>query len=381
MDLHSDIAIIGAGASGLLLLGEILKDPNHQKKSIILIDNGERAEKNWAFWSKPKNSYENLIYHQWKSISFISSDSKKINQITAPYTYNLIVSKDLFSWMFDQVIPENKNVRVILGTVIGGEFNSSIKKIHLEDGSIIQTNILADSRQDRDLSDSAIELKQHFYGKLIETKESMFNSDQATLMDFNFPRVNNSVGFGYILPYSANKAFIEVTFFDEKPLSKNEYEKYWNEYWSKKLNGAKYKIINEEMGVIPMSLKKFDNTIKNGYFKIGTAAGMVKNSTGYAFTRMLKDAKGLVNSNFQSRHPRPLFHNRFKVYDHLLLSIIQSEPNQVNKIMNLLFKNNKPVLIFKFLDEETNILEEIKIFFNLPIPLFLKYLFKKIVKI
>ncbi len=69
---------------------------------------------------------------------------------------------------------------------------------------------------------------------------------------------------------------------------------------------------------------------------------------------------------------------RFKFYDTLLLSILNNEPQKGKQIFETLFKTQPIQIILRFLDEETTVWQEIKIFAKLPIPLFLKYLIKHI---
>lgn len=45
-----DIAIIGAGASGLQLLYESIQADSNREKKILLIDSGDRSKKSWCFW-------------------------------------------------------------------------------------------------------------------------------------------------------------------------------------------------------------------------------------------------------------------------------------------------------------------------------------------
>jgi lycopene beta-cyclase len=55
----------------------------------------------------------------------------------------------------------------------------------------------------------------------------------------------------------------------------------------------------------------------------------------------------------------------------MLLQIIKTEPERIQDVMGKLFRNNELTTILKFLDEETSVLEDLKIFTKLPIPLFL----------
>jgi len=107
-----------------------------------------------------------------------------------------------------------------------------------------------------------------------------------------------------------------------------------------------------------------------GILKIGTAAGQVKASTGYAFTRMHQDAKNIVSN---SNRKRP---GRFRFYDRLLLSIIKTDTKQFPEVMKRLFHSVPMPQILTFLDEKSTLIQEIQIFCRLPICLFLTHLWK-----
>jgi lycopene beta-cyclase len=65
---------------------------------------------------------------------------------------------------------------------------------------------------------------------------------------------------------------------------------------------------------------------------------------------------------------------RYSFYDSILLNMIQKENQVIPKVMDRLFSKMKFANILRFLDEKTNIGEELKLFSQLQIPLFLKHL-------
>ena len=108
----------------------------------------------------------------------------------------------------------------------------------------------------------------------------------------------------------------------------------------------------------------------NGIIRIGTAAGQVKASTGYAFTRMNEDARQIVGGMSRKKP------TRFRFYDRLLLSIINNDTAKIPFVMSQLFKSVSMPRILAFLDEKSTLSQEIKIFSQLPIRLFLKHAWK-----
>jgi lycopene beta-cyclase len=114
---------------------------------------------------------------------------------------------------------------------------------------------------------------------------------------------------------------------------------------------------------------------------LGTIAGAIKPTSGYGFKNMAnysqKLAKAISENTDLPTHYRKW---RFRLYDTLLLQILDQNPERGKEIFQTLFKTQTTPKILRFLDEETTIWEEITIFSKLPILLFLNSLVKYIFK-
>jgi len=69
---------------------------------------------------------------------------------------------------------------------------------------------------------------------------------------------------------------------------------------------------------------------------------------------------------------------RFRFYDRLLLSIIKNDTAKIPFVMSQLFKSVSMPRILSFLDEKSTLSQEIKIFSQLPIRLFLIHAWKNL---
>ena len=109
--------------------------------------------------------------------------------------------------------------------------------------------------------------------------------------------------------------------------------------------------------------------------KIGGNAGAIKPSTGYAFKSMLKHALE-IGEKLALKEPLPKIasKNRFKLYDRLLLKIIEKQPLTSKTIFEKLFLRNNTSIILNFLEEKTSLKEDLKIFSTLPFLTFFKAL-------
>ena len=365
-----DIAIIGAGAAGLQLLYELTQVHAVDPLKILVIDSGDRSEKSWCFWQKNQPIYSHLIEKKWNHLAFVGADGTEIKSCVEPIHYQYISSEKFYSYFFSEYIPKNPGITVVLGLakeVVREDENFSIL---LASGETFSSQRVADSRFNQEDWQNSGGLYQHFYGKFIRTDTPAFDENKATLMDFSLMQKHEHFTcFHYILPFSKTHALVETTVFSTKKYELTFYKELWEEYWKTKFGTIPYALEKEEMGSIPMSDYVFQLE-SEGILKIGTAAGQVKPSTGYAFTRMNQDAKNIVSNSIRKRP------GRFRFYDRLLLSIIKTDTKQFPEVMKRLFNSVPMPQILTFLDEKSTLIQEIQIFYRLPIPLFLTHLWK-----
>lgn len=222
-------------------------------------------------------------------------------------------------------------------------------------------------------------LLQHFKGIEIETSENSFNPNEATFMDFSISQ-HNGTSFMYMLPISKTKALIEYTLFTKNILDIGEYDKVLRDYIQNKLGIHKYTTTHTEFGIIPMTdyiFKKYDGNIIN----LGTAAGCVKPSTGFAFNFIQKHTKQIVALLAQEKKPyskRTFNDKKFHLYDAVLLEVLAQNKMSGSDVFENIFKKNSPLLVLKFLDNRTNILEDLKIMSSVPMKIFLPIALQKL---
>ena len=78
-----------------------------------------------------------------------------------------------------------------------------------------------------------------------------------------------------------------------------------------------------------------------------------------------------------------IFHKttRFRYYDIIFLDVLFNNNHLGKKLFTEMFKNNKPKIIFKFLDEKSNVFEELRIMSNFSIGIFIKTIVKRFLKL
>ena len=82
-----------------------------------------------------------------------------------------------------------------------------------------------------------------------------------------------------------------------------------------------------------------------------------------------------TETDFRKFHKK----DKFWFYDLLFLDVLNRRNDLGSKVFSALFKKGNPTLIFKFLDEETSLWEDLQVIWKCPKGLFIKALFHRII--
>ena len=364
---NQDFIILGAGASGLMLAYRLSQDTFFDDKSILIIDKQDNKgnDRTWCYWEKDEGEWDNLIRKSWPNILFGSKEfSKTVN--LDDYNYKMIRSEKLYEFLWEK-IKLKSNISFVKDKVIEVEEHSNVVRVKTMDRSYSGAKVF-NSIPDSDLykvQDRYPVLQQHFVGWFIKTESNEFDDSVATFMDFTVAQKGNT-RFMYVLPIEKNIALFEYTLFSETLLPLNEYEESIKKYLENK--GIKeYEIIEKEKGSIPMTSYKFSKLNSKNILNIGTAGGWTKASTGYTFKNTTKKTRSLVQY-LKQNDDLSKFHksSKFWFYDVLFLDVLAKNNGAGSKLFASLFKKAETKTILRFLDEETNILDDLKIISSVP---------------
>ena len=358
-----DYLFVGLGASNCLLILELEKKRLLDGKKIIILEPHQKnkKDKTYCFWSTSDNVEKiiplDFIDKEWDRV-IINGKVQSLN----PLKYYHVSSLTLYEKALK--IIKNHNVKILKHTL---EKNQSSNRI-ITDNIVYEPKYSFDSRPPliKKLQKNQFYINQSFVGWQIQTNEEVFDPQSFTMMDFEIPQ-DNSTQFVYVLPFDSKHALVEVTRFGEDIMSMDEGEKLLNNYLK---NYKNYQVLDIEKGCIPMTNADISTEICSNIRNMGARAGHIKPSTGYAFKSMSMDATTIVNqialenetiepSNVQIRD------NRFAFYDSLLLRILSEKSHLGKPIFKRLFQRIKAPEILYFLDEESSLSNELKIFYSL----------------
>ena len=381
MNKSFDYIICGAGASGLLLANAMIKDDFFRDKKILLIEKDSKSinDRTWGLWDDKTNVLESIVYKSWDNAEFIGQSFKK-HFLLEPYKYKMVKAIDFYSHFLKKVNNASncKYVNASISEIVSNQTNNYVKTSIGNFNSKFIFSSLPKTEKIKFIRYPL--LNQSFIGWTIETEEDIFDDKTITLMDFDRDQ-KDETRFIYVLPFSSKRALVEYTLFSEKIISDQDYEKGIKEYLSEK-GIEKYNIIEKEKGNIPMTCFPFEKSNTNQLIYIGTAGGWTKPSTGYTIKNAIEKTKEIV-SLIKSNKPLENFNkrNRFWYYDLILLDVLKSTKGNGYKAFSSMFKKNNPMKILKFLDEKTNLFEELPILLSVNKIPFIKALVNRFAKI
>lgn len=379
---HFDYIFTGTGLAALMTVYKMVLSGNFADKSILLLDENQKKtnDRTWCFWEKEESVWNSVISKKW-DLALFANENFKRDLALKPYQYNQIRGLDFYNFVFDE---------------ISNQSNIVFLQDKVTDINELETHVFIGTEQNRytcnylfnSIYTKALTLtqnkypvlQQHFVGWFVKTEAEIFNPEQATFMDFSVEQKGNT-RFMYVLPISKTEALVEYTLFSKNLLSKEDYEKEIQLYLQK-LGAQEYEIIEKEQGSIPMTCYPFWKKNTKRVLNIGTAGGWTKASTGYTFKNSDKKSTQLVAFLQNKSLQMSSFHkkNRFWFYDLLLLDILYRHNELGSVIFSSLFRKGNPALIFKFLDEETNLSEDFKVILKCPKVPFLKALFRIVLR-
>ncbi len=376
-----DYLIIGAGASGLMLADALGKDAYFSDTSILLLDKASKKtnDRTWCFWEKGEGQFDDIVSNTWHHIYFGGQQISKKFDI-GPYSYKMIRGLDFYETYLKRIRKyPNISFRQESITQVEDYGNRVLVSSDKNQYSALKVfNSIFDYKMATHQTKYPV-LQQHFLGWTVQTKSPVFDVDQVTYMDFSIPQKGNT-RFMYVLPFSETEALVEYTLFSKDLLPKEEYEKAISDYLKNDLGCDDFEIMDTELGSIPMTSYDFNEHHTKNMRYIGTAGGWAKPSTGYTFMSSSKKVPLLVEY-LKTRKPldQLSFKNRFWYYDMLFLDVLAKDNGNGHHILETLFKNRNPQLIFKFLDEETSIAEDLNYILGCPTIPFVKASFARIV--
>ncbi|MBA4849181.1 lycopene cyclase family protein [Emticicia sp. BO119] len=366
---HFDYIICGGGMAGLSL-AYYLKKSRLKNKSVLIIEPQDKNtnDRTWAFWEKRPNTFEDILYRKWGLVQLIDANGNAQVIDMGGYQYKLLRGIDFYTFVTTE-LRKYAGLEWIIDSVKTIKEESDGAIVETQNGKILKASLVFDSTFQLDLTlKHNHNLLQHFKGYVVKTKTPFFDPVLPVMMNFNIEQ-KGDCRFIYILPFDKNTALIEYTLFSESLLAQDEYDSELRKYLVHQLQLPDYQILEKEFGVIPMSDVATEEFPSEHIIRIGTAGGYTNPATGYTFQNTQRKLQKMVETLERTGSPKAKknwFESRFRFYASVLLNVLEQKRHPAADIFSKLYRKNPPVRVFRFLDGDTTMWEELQLMNTVP---------------
>ncbi|MGI4871399.1 MAG: lycopene cyclase family protein [Janthinobacterium lividum] len=363
-----DYLLVGGGAAGLSLAYHLAQEPRLAAKRVLLIEPEpkDQNDRTWSFWADEPTLFDGLAVGEWSKIAFRTPSYAQVFDL-GRYRYRTIRGLDFYQFVQQALAARLAQFTRLTSRVATLENTPGGVLARTEDGQEFTARYAFDSRPPaiRPQPERFRYLLQHFVGWEIKTDHDVFDPAVVEFMDFRGAQ-HHEARFMYVLPFTPRRALVEYTLFSSQVLPKTEYEAAILDYLHHTLGLApgQYRRVAEEVGAIPMTDHPLPNKVGARIINLGTRGGRAKPSTGYAFRRIQAQSARLVAALAATGRPpqNPTGDQwQFRLFDTLLLDIMQRRGETTRDIFQQLFERNPVARIFRFLDEKTSWADNLRV--------------------
>ncbi|MCD5309913.1 lycopene cyclase family protein [Kineosporia babensis] len=382
-----DVAIVGGGGAGLnlvLALDHAARASGRPAPSIALIDPVRRSgqDRTWCWWAGPQGQpewVEPLLTRSWPTMKMVDGVGASRTYDLAPLRYQMLRSADLYA-AADAALERLGGVRI---TAAADHVTDGMPHAVVRAGDErVRASWVFDSRPTPPTGPASTTLLQHFRGWTVRFAPGAVKLDEnvATLMDFSVPQPSRGVAFAYCLPLSADSALIEYTEFSPAVLEPDRYDEALRSYLARAWGGLPYTVEAVEDGVIPMTDATFARRTGDRLFRLGTAGGATRASTGYTFSAMQRQAAEIAELLLADRLPVPPrpYPLRHRWMDAVMLRALDRGYVDGPGLFAGLFADHPSDRVIRFLDGTSTPADELAIMGSTPTPAMMRSAFEDV---
>ena len=219
-----------------------------------------------------------------------------------------------------------------------------------------------------------VHLVQAFLGWDVEVDRPLFDPAVATLMDFRVPQ-DGGLRFLYVLPFSPTRALVEDTTVgpasgpgrDRRGGPPDDARRALLAGWLRERGAAGWTVHHEERDAIPMTDRPVNATQSAGVVPVGTAAGAVRPSSGFAFARIQRHCRAVAEAVAAGREPPArVGAARLALMDRVFLRALADDPAAFPERFRAMVAGTSPDAFARFMDDESTPADELRLVAALP---------------
>lgn len=368
--------VLGAGLSGLSVATALVREG--WSGEIVLVDRRTTfgSDRTWCFWDVAPTPFTRLARHRWRSWRVLTETGEAVHH-SARQPYLHLDGADVYAAALHQLDRAGAHLR--LGeSVLGVEEVGNAVAVRTSAGQLEADLVIdglagggplarAQTRGEEGGERDAVVLDQHFLGQVVETDLPAFAPGTATLMDFRVPQAPGGVHFTYVLPFSRTQALVEDTWVGGPNPSSEQRRAAIGAYLIDQAGVREWRVEREERGRIPMTTRKHALTHGGRILAVGTAAGAVRPSSGYAFLRVQRHSAALARALARGEPPPGrLSDPRHDALDRVFLRALVADPAAFPERFRALVAGTPAGTFARFMGDASSPLDELRVIAALP---------------
>ncbi|MDJ0986666.1 MAG: lycopene cyclase family protein [Desulfobacterales bacterium] len=366
MERVYDVAIVGAGCSGLSLAVELVHALSGDRRIAVLEPRRSyHFDRVWCFWKTATHRFSHAVGHEWRQWK-VRFGRRELMQASSQFPYQCLPADAFYEAALD-TINRSPSTDLFLQTAVTDIVENKSDVCISTNRGTFRARIMFDGRNDGHQLSKLGCLLQHYTGQRIRAHRPVFDSRTVTLMDFDVTQ-RHGITFVYVLPFSESEALVEPTVISHLPLETDVYIKLIRDYLSDRFDLNNYEVLFQEQGVIPMTAELSPPKMPTRLIPIGTAAGMVKGSTGYGFLPIQKWSRAVAGDIAAGRHqrlpkPRPWLSTYM---DRIFLSFLAAHPSEAPEVFFHLFQRVPADRLVRFLSDKASVIDIFRVIAAMP---------------
>ncbi|MFK0123961.1 lycopene cyclase family protein [Streptomyces nigra] len=359
----TDVLVLGGGAAGLSLAQQLTATADVRVLVVEPPDGPVRPPaRTWCFWDDGDGGLDDVVSASWPRLRVHGGDGTAHTVDPAPLRYRMLRSTRFEEYVHARLAerPGCGVLRATASAVRDTPGGAEVDCTTPDGGPLtVRARLVFDSRPLGALPPARTRLLQHFRGWFVRTARPRFDPGVADLMDFRVPQPGHGLAFGYVLPLAPDHALVEYTEFSRAPLTTPAYEKALDRYCHDVLGLGPFTVEAAEQGVVPMTDARFPVRVGPAVYRIGTAGGATRPSTGYTFAAAQRQSRAVAASLAAGRpHVPPPHGRRALAMDAVMLRALDTGRLDGPAFFTNLFAHTPAERLLRFLDGATSLREE-----------------------
>lgn len=357
-----DIAILGGGCAGLSVAVRLAA----AGRALRVIEPREAysEDRAWSFWRTAPDPFEDCVRTSWNTWD-VTGLGGRVRRSSQTLQYQTVGAQAFYD-RAQALLDEASGAELSLGTAAEEPRKTAQGwQIDTDTGAFTARHVI-DARPPKRVPGYG----QFFLGREIQTDRPVFDPNVVQLMQFRRAR-SAGVDFVYILPYANDHALIEVTSFAPGSPGRDVFEA-WLAEEIDTLGAHQHNVLREEHGALPMQVG-FRDPAPQGCIRIGLGGGAARPSTGYAYTRIQRQADMVARALATGCDvPHALDGPFSRFMDRVFLQVIQTMPDRGPAMFESLFRNTAPDRLEHFLSGSVHPMDRLSVMTSLPTMPFLR---------